>query len=102
VSLLASFHIAGPFCGTRWFRDFKKRWLELLASADEWMGPVQAEVMDGALVSDWYNFIIQYITLPQKVSLKTARVPINPLRDRTYGLDIPHSFGPKHPHNKTG
>ena len=34
----------------------------LLASSDEWVGPVQAEVgPDGAVwVADWYNFIIQH------------------------------------------
>jgi len=34
----------------------------LLASSDEWFGPVQAEVgPDGAVwVADWYNFIIQH------------------------------------------
>lgn len=35
-----------------------------LASSDEWVGPVQAEVgPDGALwVADWYNFVIQHNT----------------------------------------
>lgn len=36
----------------------------LLASSDEWVGPVQAEVgPDGAVwVADWYNFVIQHNT----------------------------------------
>jgi hypothetical protein len=38
----------------------------LLTSADEWAGPVQATVgPDGAVwVADWYNFIIQHDPTP--------------------------------------
>jgi putative membrane-bound dehydrogenase-like protein len=58
-----------------------------LASADEWMGPVQAEVgPDGALwVSDWYNFIIQHNPTPKGFQNGKGNAYINPLRDRTHG-----------------
>jgi putative membrane-bound dehydrogenase-like protein len=58
-----------------------------LASADEWMGPVQSEVgPDGALwVSDWYNFIIQHNPTPKGFQNGKGNAYINPLRDRTHG-----------------
>lgn len=58
-----------------------------LASADEWMGPVQAEVgPDGALwVCDWYNFIIQHNPTPKGFQNGKGNAYINPLRDRTHG-----------------
>ncbi|MFD2865204.1 PVC-type heme-binding CxxCH protein [Mucilaginibacter antarcticus] len=58
-----------------------------LASADEWMGPVQAEVgPDGAVwVSDWYNFIIQHNPTPRGFQNGKGNAYINPLRDRTHG-----------------
>jgi len=58
-----------------------------LASADEWMGPVQAEVgPDGALwVCDWYNFIIQHNPTPKGFENGKGNAYINPLRDRTHG-----------------
>lgn len=65
----------------------------LLTSADEWAGPVQATVgPDGAVwIADWYNFIIQHNPTP---SVQSAGVDakngignayINPLRDRSRG-----------------
>jgi len=58
-----------------------------LASADEWMAPVQSEVgPDGALwVSDWYNFIIQHNPTPKGFQNGKGNAYINPLRDRTHG-----------------
>ncbi|NNU33256.1 hypothetical protein HK413_02100 [Mucilaginibacter sp. S1162] len=58
-----------------------------LASADEWMGPVQSEVgPDGALwVCDWYNFIIQHNPTPKGFQNGKGNAYINPLRDRTHG-----------------
>lgn len=58
-----------------------------LASADEWMGPVQSEVgPDGALwVCDWYNFIIQHNPTPKGFENGKGNAYINPLRDRTHG-----------------
>ncbi|MET4083729.1 putative membrane-bound dehydrogenase-like protein [Pedobacter sp. UYP30] len=58
-----------------------------LASADEWMAPVQSEVgPDGAVwVSDWYNFIIQHNPTPKGFENGKGNAYINPLRDRTHG-----------------
>lgn len=65
----------------------------LLTSADEWAGPIQATVgPDGAVwIADWYNFIIQHNPTP---SVQSAGIDakngignayINPLRDRSRG-----------------
>jgi hypothetical protein len=65
----------------------------MLASADEWAGPIQAEVgPDGALwITDWYDFIIQHNPTP---SISSAGLQsengkgnayINPLRDHERG-----------------
>lgn len=58
-----------------------------LASADEWFGPVQAEVgPDGALwMLDWYNFIIQHNPTPQGFQTGKGNAYVNPLRDSTKG-----------------
>ena len=56
----------------------------LLASSDEWFGPVQAEVgPDGAVwIADWYNFIIQHnVFVP-------AQAPVEfvlPFKDQPHG-----------------
>lgn len=59
----------------------------MLASADEWMAPVHAEVgPDGALwVADWYNFIIQHNPVPKGFENGKGNAYVNPLRDRTHG-----------------
>ncbi|MBD2703555.1 ThuA domain-containing protein [Spirosoma sp. BT702] len=71
----------------------------MLASTDEWVGPVQAEVgPDGALwVADWYNFIIQHnvfverqapseMVLPFKDQPKGQGNAFNsPMRDINFG-----------------
>lgn len=59
----------------------------LVSSADEWFGPVQAEVgPDGAVwVLDWYNFIIQHNPTPEGFDNGKGNAYINPLRDRTHG-----------------
>ncbi|HMJ70431.1 MAG TPA: PVC-type heme-binding CxxCH protein [Cyclobacteriaceae bacterium] len=65
----------------------------MLVSADEWAGPIQAEVgPDGALwIADWYNFIIQHNPTPTVTSsgLDAVNGPgnayINPLRDHERG-----------------
>ncbi len=64
-----------------------------LASSDEWVSPVHAEVgPDGAVwVADWYNFIIQHNPTPTPerggYAAETGRgnAHINPLRDRARG-----------------
>jgi putative membrane-bound dehydrogenase-like protein len=58
-----------------------------MASADEWFGPVHAEVgPDGAVwVLDWYNFIIQHNPTPEGFENGKGNAYINPLRDRIHG-----------------
>ncbi|KRT13031.1 hypothetical protein ASU31_26700 [Pedobacter ginsenosidimutans] len=59
----------------------------LVASADEWFGPVQTEVgPDGAVwVLDWYNFIIQHNPTPPGFETGKGNAYVNPLRDRVHG-----------------
>jgi len=59
----------------------------LLASADEWLAPVHAEVgPDGAVwIADWYNFIIQHNPTPKGFQNGKGNAYVNPLRDRTHG-----------------
>jgi putative membrane-bound dehydrogenase-like protein len=67
--------------------------LNLIASADEWMSPVFADVgPDGAVwVADWYNFIIQHNPTPSVqrggYQAETGRggAHVNPIRDNTRG-----------------
>lgn len=74
------------------FKEDGDGW-NMLASADEWAGPIQAEVgPDGALwVTDWYDFIIQHNPTPSVASsgLKAengqGNAYINPLRDHQKG-----------------
>lgn len=58
-----------------------------LASSDEWLGPVHAEVgPDGAVwVADWYDFIIQHNPTPRGFEAGEGNAYINPLRDRERG-----------------
>ncbi len=59
----------------------------MLASADEWVSPVWAEVgPDGALwVLDWYNFIVQHNPTPAGFDTGEGNAHINPHRDKTHG-----------------
>ena len=59
----------------------------LLASADEWVSPVCAEVgPDGAVwILDWYNFIIQHNPTPVGFENGLGNAHINPLRDKQHG-----------------
>jgi len=59
----------------------------LVASNDNWFGPVQTEVgPDGAVwVADWYNFIIQHNPTPPGFENGAGNAHINPLRDRKHG-----------------
>ncbi len=58
----------------------------LLASSDEWFGPVQAEVgPDGAVwVADWYNFIIQHNVFVERQAPSRMVLPFT---------DQPHGQG---------
>lgn len=73
----------------------------LLASSDEWFGPVHAEVgPDGAVwIADWYNFVIQHNNFVERQALVKLVLPntpqpqkkgpgnamINELRDTNHG-----------------
>ena len=59
----------------------------LLASSDEWVGPVHAQVgPDGAVwVLDWYNFIIQHNPTPPGFENGPGNAHVNPLRDKQHG-----------------
>lgn len=71
----------------------------MLASSDEWVGPVHAEVgPDGALwVADWYNFIIQHNVFVERQAPSEMVLPFkeqpkgqgnafdSPLRDQNFG-----------------
>lgn len=65
----------------------------LLASADEWVSPVEAKVgPDGQVwIADWYNFIIQHNPTPTperggfEGSNGAGNAHVNPLRDREHG-----------------
>ncbi|MEB2783155.1 PVC-type heme-binding CxxCH protein [Algoriphagus persicinus] len=58
----------------------------LLASSDEWFGPVQAEVgPDGAVwIADWYNFIIQHNVFVERQAPSRMVLPFE---------DQPHGQG---------
>ncbi|MEJ7736600.1 MAG: PVC-type heme-binding CxxCH protein [Chitinophagaceae bacterium] len=68
------------------FKEKGDGW-NMLASADDWAGPVQAEVgPDGALwVLDWYDFIIQHNPTPSGFENGKGNAYINPLRDHDRG-----------------
>ena len=65
----------------------------LLASADEWVSPVEAKVgPDGQVwIADWYNFIIQHnpTPTPERGGFKgengAGNAHVNPLRDKAHG-----------------
>ena len=59
----------------------------LLASSDEWVSPVQAEVgPDGAVwILDWYNFIVQHNPTPEGFGTGAGNAHINVLRDKQHG-----------------
>ena len=74
------------------FKEEGDGW-NILTSADEWAGPIQAEVgPDGALwVVDWYDFIIQHNPTPSperggyQAKNGKGNAYINPLRDHERG-----------------
>ena len=65
----------------------EKDGFNMLASMDEWVSPVHAEVgPDGSLwVADWYNFIIQHNPTPEGFENGKGNAHINPLRDKQRG-----------------
>ncbi|MEO6453254.1 MAG: PVC-type heme-binding CxxCH protein [Ginsengibacter sp.] len=74
------------------FKEDGDGW-NMLASADEWAAPIQAEVgPDGALwITDWYDFIIQHNPTPSIASSGIDAINgagnayVNPLRDHERG-----------------
>jgi uncharacterized protein len=68
------------------FKEEGDGW-NMLVSADEWMGPVQAEVgPDGNVwVVDWYDFIIQHNPTPKGFKNGKGNAYENPLRDHDRG-----------------
>lgn len=68
------------------FKEKGDGW-NMVASSDNWFGPVAAEVgPDGALwVADWYNFIIQHNPTPDGFENGEGNAYIDPLRDNTKG-----------------
>lgn len=68
------------------FKEGEDGW-NFVTSADDWFGPVQAEVgPDGNVwILDWYNFIIQHNPTPQGFDNGKGNAYINPLRDSTKG-----------------
>src|SRR5690606_19112951 len=59
----------------------------LVASSDNWFGPVAAQVgPDGSVwIADWYNFIIQHNPTPTGFENGDGNAYIDPLRDNTQG-----------------
>jgi len=68
------------------FKEKGDGW-NIVASADEWFGPVEAKVgPDGSLwVLDWYNFIIQHNPTPAGAENGEGNAYIDPLRDNKRG-----------------
>ncbi|WP_188504337.1 PVC-type heme-binding CxxCH protein [Parapedobacter pyrenivorans] len=68
------------------FKEKGDGW-NLVASSDNWFGPVAAKVgPDGAVwVLDWYNFIIQHNPTPDGFENGEGNAYIDPLRDNTKG-----------------
>jgi len=68
------------------FRETGDGW-NLMASSDEWMGPVQADPgPDGQVwVADWYDFIIQHNPTPEGFVNGKGNAHENPLRDHERG-----------------
>lgn len=68
------------------FKEDGDGW-NMLASSDEWVGPVQAETgPDGHVwVADWYDFIIQHNPTPEGFVNGRGNAHVNPLRDRDRG-----------------
>lgn len=68
------------------FKEGEDGW-NFVASADEWFGPIQAEVgPDGDVwFLDWYNFIIQHNPTPEGFETGKGNAHINALRDSAKG-----------------
>ena len=82
------------------FKEGDDGW-NFISSADDWFGPIQAEVgPDGNVwMLDWYNFIIQHNPTPQGYETGKGNAYINPIRDslrgRIYSIRYKKSNGEK-------
>ena len=82
------------------FKEGEDGW-NFISSADDWFGPIQAEVgPDGNVwMLDWYNFIIQHNPTPQGYETGKGNAYINPIRDslrgRIYSIRYKKSNGEK-------
>lgn len=89
------------------FKEEGDGW-NILTSADEWAGPIQAEVgPDGALwVVDWYDFIIQHNPTPSpdrggyQAQNGKGNAYINPLRDHERGRIYRIAYSNNNQYNK--
>lgn len=68
------------------FKEVGDGW-NLVASSDNWFGPVDAKVgPDGSVwIADWYNFIIQHNPTPAGFDNGKGNAYIDPLRDNSKG-----------------
>lgn len=68
------------------FKEGYDGW-NFVSSADDWFGPIQAEVgPDGQVwMLDWYNFIIQHNPTPEGYETGKGNAYINPIRDSIRG-----------------
>lgn len=68
------------------FKESEDGW-NFVASADDWFGPIQAEVgPDGNVwMLDWYNFIIQHNPTPEGYETGKGNAYVNPIRDSLRG-----------------
>jgi putative membrane-bound dehydrogenase-like protein len=81
-------HIVGQFEMIPRGSDFLARnSFNILASDDEWMAPIAAEVgPDGALwIIDWYNYIVQHNPIPRGWVSGRGGAYETPLRDKRHG-----------------
>ena len=81
-------HVVSTFSITGKGADFTSRnaW-NLLASDDEWVSPIMAEVgPDGNVwVIDWYNFIVQHNPTPQGFQNGPGNAYVTSLHDKKHG-----------------
>jgi putative membrane-bound dehydrogenase-like protein len=81
-------HLVGTFVLERDGTDFSStNPANLLASDDEWVAPIMAEVgPDGNVwVIDWYNYIVQHNPTPRGFETGEGNAYVTKLRDKTHG-----------------
>ena len=81
-------HLVGTFVLERDGTDFRSsNPANLLASDDEWVAPIMAEVgPDGNVwVIDWYNYIVQHNPTPRGFETGEGNAYVTKLRDKQHG-----------------